>query len=161
MLYIFILTESWAPDTDKNHRSIFFCKIPERLLTGAISICRQFSCAKHILYRAVTWCATKVLYIFILTESWAPDTDKNHRSIFFCKIPERLLTGAISICRQFSCAKHILYRAVTWCATKVLYIFILTESWAPDTDKNHRSIFLSVKSPKEFSLEQYQYVEGF
>ena len=37
---------------------------------------------------------------------------------------------------------------------------MLTESWAPDTDKNHRSIFLSVKSLKEFSLEQYQYV-GF
>ena len=40
--------------------------------------------------------------------------------------------------------------------------FILTESWAPNTDKNHRSIFLSVKSLKEFSsMEQYQYVEGF
>ena len=40
----------------------------------------------------------------------------------------------------FPCAEHTLYRAVSWSGTKKLCIFMLTESWAPDTDENHRSI---------------------
>ena len=42
----------------------------------------------------------------------------------------------------FSCAKHI-YTVSSRILVryKELYIFILTKSWAPDTDKNHRSIF--------------------
>ena len=45
--------------------------------------------------------------MFILTESWAPDTDKIIVQFFECKIPERVfLNGAISICRRFSKVSH-------------------------------------------------------
>ena len=46
-------------------------------------------------------------YVFILTESCAPNTDKIIVQFFECKIPERVfLNGAISICRRFLKVSH-------------------------------------------------------
>ena len=66
---------------------------------------------------------TKKLCIFILTESWAPDTDKIIVQFFKCKIPERVfLNGAISICRRFSKVSHRF--EATMCGLSLLALFL-------------------------------------
>ena len=60
---------------------------------------------------------------FILTESWAPDTDKIIVQFFECKIPERVfLNGAISICRRFSKVSHRF--EATMCGLSLLALFL-------------------------------------
>ena len=66
---------------------------------------------------------TKKLCICILTESWAPDTDKIIVQFFECKIPERVLPNeAISICRRFS--KVSLRFEAKMCGLPLLAIFL-------------------------------------
>ena len=67
---------------------------------------------------------------FILTESWAPDTDKIIVQFFECKIPERvLLNGAISVCRRFSKASHRFEAEIWGLSLLAIFTFWVFTLW--------------------------------